>query len=369
MDTYGLVLPYLDDLYESITPLSTIDETDITHNVYLARNKSTGKIAVKKYIVPSVFPIYKKLKELDNPHLCKIYACAANQHKGIVIEEYINGVTLREYMNEHGLFDKKETLALLKQLLDVLNVIHKENIVHRDINPENILISNDNVLKLIDFGIAREHNDQKQKDTTILGTLGYAAPEQFGFFQTDARTDLYAVGILTNELLTGKLPNEQLYQKKPFRKMIQKCTRIDARARFANANDVLVALGYPIANPDIWLPGFRTGVLWKKNMAVMGYVCMILYSIAVLFANAISPLAIILQIIALLLYIWLSTFLVFNIGYWDTKCPITRHMPKYARISVRLFLWLFMVEAGYILQNYIHYTMRGLPIPEEYQIK
>ena len=89
----------------------------------------------------------------------------------------------------------------MHQLCECLDTLHTLNppIIHRDIKPENI-IYHDNKVTLLDFGIARFLDSKKSKDTLILGSVGYAAPEQFGFHQSDARTDLYAVGVLCNEI-------------------------------------------------------------------------------------------------------------------------------------------------------------------------
>ena len=96
--------------------------------------------------------------------------------------------------------------------------------------PENIIIAPDNTVKLIDFGIAREFKTDSLSDTSYMGTRGYAAPEQFGYHQSDARTDLYAVGVLCNEMLTGKLPGDGLYNgSQNMQKIILKATAIDAK--------------------------------------------------------------------------------------------------------------------------------------------
>lgn len=226
---------YIDELYENIAVLNT-DTSMLQHNVYLAVNRVTGKAVIKKIIGIDIVPIYMLLQKISSPHLATIYDCAQNGWSGIVIEEYIEGMTLESYIQNKGMISEKEAYKIIANLCDVLELVHNACIVHRDINPKNIIISKDNVLKLIDFDIARKCKENSTQDTTILGTLGYAAPEQFGFSQTDARTDIYALGVLLNELLTGKLPNEYLCQKTTPKRVIQKCTRIDPCKRFQSVS-------------------------------------------------------------------------------------------------------------------------------------
>lgn len=90
--------------------------------------------------------------------------------------------------------------------------MHKYSITHRDITPSNIIIGFDGVVKIIDFGISRLHKENAKHDTQVLGTEGYAAPEQFGFKQSDCKTDIYALGVLLNYMLTGHIPSEVMYR-------------------------------------------------------------------------------------------------------------------------------------------------------------
>lgn len=94
-----------------------------------------------------------------------------------------------------------------RQLCQALAPLHRENIVHRDIKPENIVLGADSQVYLIDFGIARFEKAGRSADTTLLGTHGYAAPEQFGFCQSDARADIYSLGVVLNQVVTGAFPN------------------------------------------------------------------------------------------------------------------------------------------------------------------
>lgn len=354
---------YLDETYENLTALGT-DADNVQKSkaaVYLVRNRQTGKIYVKKYIDRQLIAVYEKLKTIEDCHLEKIYDCAADEKMGIVILEYISGRTLQEYMEEKGKVSEQEAGNIIEELLKVLKKVHGVGIVHRDINPNNIMLSNDGVLKLIDFNIARQKKAEQSKDTTILGTVGYAAPEQFGFTQTDERTDIYAVGILWNVLLTGCLPTDEKYAVSPVKELIQRCTEIDGRLRFENAEELLKAMkkkeNFRIFS---WLPGFRTGMVWKKVVATIGYTLMILYSVISIKECAGSLQTCVLEIIAVLLYIWSATLVAANIGKWDRRL-FFKKVPKPVMVVIRVLLWVFLFYYGVLLENYVRYDLMGIP--------
>ena len=125
----------------------------------------------------------------------------------------------------------------MEQLCDALTDLHDLGIIHRDVKPENILIGSDDNLFLIDYDIARTIKEEATRDTRLLGTQGYAAPEQFGFQQTDARADLYSAGVLYNMMLTGTFPQKKLADGIEGQ-IIEKCICLDPANRFAGAKDL-----------------------------------------------------------------------------------------------------------------------------------
>lgn len=371
-------MQYLDTTYETLTVLGRRDQEK--PNVFLAQHKGNGKIVVKKYVDAHVLPVYEKIKNMTDIHLEKIYDYAADDANGVVIAEYISGMTLSEWM-QNGLATEMTARAMVCDLLQVLKVIHAQKIVHRDINPDNIMISGDGVLKLIDFGIARQKKEEQFHDTTILGTVGYAAPEQFGFFQTDERSDIYAVGVLLNKLLTGFFPGERMYEKEPLRGVIQHCTAMDINQRFQNVNEVLTAMGgqqnlretvqaksvkmekrdYHMTIP--WLPGFRAGAIWKNIIATVGYILMLFYTILSVYECARSLQACLLEIIAVGLYVWAATLLAFNIGNWDRKIWPFKKWSIPVMTVIRVFLWLMLFYFGARLEQYVRYDLLGFARP------
>ena len=116
--------------------------------------------------------------------------------------------------------------------------VHGSGIVHRDIKPDNIIICDDNNVKIIDFDISKIYKSNQRSDTQTLGTVGFAAPEQFGMQQSDARTDLYSLAVLLNVLLTGEHPSVKMCENKKILKVIKKCLSINPDDRYSTAEEL-----------------------------------------------------------------------------------------------------------------------------------
>lgn len=127
--------------------------------------------------------IFHLLAEADNTYLAEIKALVFDVDT-IVLEKYVEGETLKDYLAHHAVSSRKAR-TIVYELLHAVSAIHRLGIIHRDIKPENILIDKYGDVHLIDFGIARIYRQDKSKDTELLGTVEYAAPEQFGFSQSD----------------------------------------------------------------------------------------------------------------------------------------------------------------------------------------
>lgn len=205
-------------------------------SIVLMSNKSTGKkVIVKKYI--GGCEVYKKLISIKQDNLPVVYEAVASDDKSMVVEEYIEGITVGQVL-ETGRYTSQGVENVISQLSDALMVLHENNIVHRDIKPENVIISKDGIVKLIDFNISRIHDNDSSKDTRILGTTGFAAPEQYGIAETDPRADIYAVGILINVMLTGEHPAKKLCTGK-WKKIVNRCTRINPAERYQNIKSII----------------------------------------------------------------------------------------------------------------------------------
>lgn len=343
---------YLDETYETLCPLGE-------HDIFLAKKRDNGRIFVKKYVAVSVIPVYERLITIHNQHLENIYDFAVGEEKGILITGYISGISVQQYLEHYGVFPEERVKEYLADILEVLGQVHALGIVHRDITAGNIMISDDGIVKLIDFGIAREVKKDQGKDTVILGTVGYAAPEQFGFRQSDARTDLYAAGVLCNEMLIGKLPGDGLYNgSKSMQKIILKATAIDARQRFQTADEMRTALvtqkkKESLPESFFPLPGFRTGKTWKKVLASLGYGFWGIYSIASIAECNKNIATMLLEALSLCIYLWLPMAVLTNYGSWDQKIYPFSKMSLAAKIILKLVLCLVFFMGGYAIENYL----------------
>lgn len=194
--------------------------------VALVIDTETGKKVVRKELSGRHL-IYSKLQTIYHPYLPNILSVRLENGKTIVTEEYIEGASLgRISLSERGL-----TRAFL-ELCQVLEFLHGHGILHRDIKPDNILLAPDGHIRLIDFDAAREPKANEAQDTRLLGTRGYAPPEQFGFSQTDARADIYALGATFRQLLGP------VARKGRWRHILRRCTALDPKDRYASAGQI-----------------------------------------------------------------------------------------------------------------------------------
>ena len=164
---------------------------------------------------------------------------ASQGEENLVIEEFIEGDTLG-FLLKGALFSQEETKKIVKQVCQALWVLHSIGAVHRDVKPENIILRGDQAV-LIDFDAARFHKPELENDTQILGTTGFAAPEQYGLSQSDLRADIYAVGILINVMLTGEHPSRHLVEGKMGR-IVDRCTHVNPQRRYKNVLRLMEAL-------------------------------------------------------------------------------------------------------------------------------
>lgn len=141
---------------------------------------------------------------------------------------------------QDALFSVEETRQIVTQICRALWVLHDMDAVHRDIKPENVILRGADAI-LIDFDAARLHKPEHENDTQVLGTTGFAAPEQYGLSQTDIRSDIYSLGILINVILTGKHPSKKLAGGKMGR-VVERCTRVNPQKRYPNVLRLMEAL-------------------------------------------------------------------------------------------------------------------------------
>lgn len=199
------------------------------------------------------------LKKLKHAHLPSIVDVIEDDETFLIVMDYIEGNTLDKTLREYGAQPQEYVVEWAKQLCDVLGYLHSRTpaIIYRDMKPSNVMLKPDGNLVLFDFGIAREYKEKNQGDTTSLGTIGYAAPEQFGGQgQTDCRTDIYGLGATMYHLVTGMTPNPSgspHYGMRPIREInpalsqgleeiIIKCTQQQPADRYQSTAELMYAL-------------------------------------------------------------------------------------------------------------------------------
>ncbi|MBD5093071.1 MAG: protein kinase [Subdoligranulum sp.] len=191
--------------------------------------------------------VYTLLEGKQLPHLPQILRILPREEGYSVLEEFLDGTP----MTTTRLAPPEMRKALI-QMCDALSALHALGIVHRDIKPEHFLCTEDGQIYLLDLDAARLYKSHAGHDTVLLGTAGYAAPEQFGIVQTDHRADIFALGVTVNHMLTGMHPSQQLCGGS-MRRIVRKCTQIDPRARYQTAAAVrrAVRLLWPPLLPQI----------------------------------------------------------------------------------------------------------------------
>ncbi len=254
----------IDDKYEI---LKLIGQGGMS-KVYLAMDKRLNKQwAIKEIekkakdknneiVIQSAIAEANLIKQLDHLAIVRIVDIIDNGDVIYIIEDYIEGETLSTILENNGAQPQELVIEWAMQICEALEYLHtrKPPIIYRDMKPANVMLKPDGNIKIIDFGIAREYKDQSLADTVSLGTKGYAAPEQFGGRgQTDARTDVYCLGVTLYHLLTGQNPCEPPYEIYPIRHwnpqlsagleaIIQKCTQLNPADRYQSCAELLYAL-------------------------------------------------------------------------------------------------------------------------------
>ena len=203
-------------------------------------------------------PVYEELKKYNFSICPEIYFYTQGESSSTVIEQYIEGSTLADLLAQNYEFSPQQIQQMLSRLCHGLKELHKCGIIHRDIKPANLILQNPELpesLYLIDFDAARLLSGHKATDTALLGTRGYAPPEQYGFSQTDARSDIYALGCTFKEILGPQYHGRLI-------PILNKCCAIDPQARYQNVDKLLKALNRP--------PIFQCLAQHKRNILALG---------------------------------------------------------------------------------------------------
>lgn len=266
------------------------------HHISIVQHRSSKKVFLKKQLSVYNKSVYQHLFYHPVPYMPKI--CEMYEEDGILtlIEEYISGNTLEDLLKENGPFSTERAVLFFFKLCDIVSNLHKRTIpvIHRDIKPSNIIITPSDSLYLLDMNAAKFVSRDKSEDTQLLGTHGYAAPEQYGIggSSSDEHTDIYALGMILKLLLSGdpnKLPDHH-----PLEAVIKKATMLDPSLRYPNVeslkDDIKQIIKPGIGqennkrerlNHTFYPPGFRNGKISHAIIAIPIYAILI-YSVLTL---------------------------------------------------------------------------------------
>lgn len=263
------------------------------HDIFLVQHIETHKVYVMKKLArynPSVYEKTASLCLAGLPHICELFE---EDDCLIVIEEYISGHTLQELLDTQGTFSESEVVSYAMMLCDILSPLHASEppIIHRDLKPSNIMLTPRGDIILLDLNAAKYVDASQEEDTVLLGTKGYAAPEQYGFGSSNEQTDIYALGMTMNVLLTGSV-TEKYAADNELQNIIKTCTQLNPEDRYQSVTELSDRLkslispadtAFPKTDADsetgntlpekrsYVIPGFRSKNILHMMLAVFGY--------------------------------------------------------------------------------------------------
>lgn len=223
--------------------------------VYQCTNIEDGKICAVKGVKSQINNLnleneWYLLSHLNHSGIPKVIELFIEQNNLYLVEEFVNGVTLHQKIEQNSPISLSTLCKIALELCNILNYLHSFNppIIYRDLKPSNIIIDENEQIKLIDFGISRLYKEGKHTDTVFMGSRGFAAPEQFGLSQSQIQTDIYGLGAVMYFMIFGHAPNNLL---EPLRnehydaaipqkliEIIQKSMQIDIQKRYSNIDEL-----------------------------------------------------------------------------------------------------------------------------------
>lgn len=216
---------------------------------FLVRRKGSNLLYVAKCYDKNFYSTVHEssiLRSLNHSGLPAFSDEFQNECMVCIVREYVVGRPLDQYKSENNLI-KKDVIGICVQLCDILIYLHeqKQPVIHRDIKPQNIIVKPDGTISLIDFDISRIYHANIKTDTQFIGTREYAPPEQYGFSQTDCRSDIYSAGVVLGWLLTGETDAKKVMQMLGDPQVLdiyKKCTAFSPEGRFASAQKLKFTL-------------------------------------------------------------------------------------------------------------------------------
>lgn len=229
----NLTEKYLNAEYDEFMQLS--------ENVSVVRGRRDGRLLVEKIIDAESAEIYRAVRDQDIHGIPDIYSITPYSENYVILYKYIEGLTIKEYVEANGAMKEDLVDKCISDICTTLTSLHRMGIVHRDITASNVIFGVDGRCYLIDLGISRVIKRGQSADTEVFGTAGFAPPEQFGFRQTDGRSDIYSVGVLMSYMLTGQMPGETTASEH-LGSVISKCMAMDPDKRYNSAEELKAAV-------------------------------------------------------------------------------------------------------------------------------
>ncbi len=239
-----------ENLPESLTDTYQFMESLAEHDdrcVFLIKHRESGEKCILKITsaisADDAAREFELLSKLDHPAIPRaIHFMKDAEDRAILVRSYAEGTTLDTLVERDGAFSARQTMEITNRLCQVLHYLHKQTppVIYKDIKPQNVILTPNGKITLIDFGISREYDHEKTTDTRIIGSFQYASPEHLGFKTTDMRSDVFSVGRLMSYLSTGDtfvLPKDAQLTK-----IIQRCTNLEPGKRYASMDRLSHAL-------------------------------------------------------------------------------------------------------------------------------
>ena len=273
-----------------ISKYETVHIINQKHKVYIVRHKESGRCFVMKILDVYNIDIYRQFKDHPIVGVPRVFDFFESDGQLTVIEEFISGCSLKDKI-ERADITESSIFHYMTELCMITGRIHslRPPIIHRDIKPSNVMITDHNDVVLIDFNAAKYYSSGSSEDTVLLGTPGYAAPEQYGFGSSSPQTDIYAMGVLLKEM-----SSVLKFVPENFAQIINRCMNLEPSERYADDGELYAAICNHKKSVKTWirescrrysLPGFRTGTPWKMITASICYALVFYMLVCIKTAN------------------------------------------------------------------------------------
>lgn len=341
--------------------IATINEA---HNIYLVQHQTSHRIFVKKILDVYNLEVYNKLYHNPISGTPRIIEYCEDENQLLLIEEYISGTPLDNKISNNSI-DIPDIVSYTFDLCNILKKMHSFNppIIHRDIKPSNIIITSYNQAVLLDFNAAKHFTSSEQKDTILLGTQGYAAPEQYGFASSSPQTDIYSLGIVIKEMLSACNSHSNELEQ-----IADKCTQFNPKERYSSINELMKELT-PMVNKSakrnmdkpcrsfLIPPGYRTFTPWKMLTSSISYLFIFLMSLS-LEVNNINGISLWIQrlfCLAIMLSVVFGSFNYLNIQKFMPLCQHKNILVRYLGVIILNIILVFALMIMLVIIESVFY--------------